>query len=778
MDDDPPPPRRPAPFLLPAAGLLAGAALSWSLRPVPVPLPAALAVLAFAWGLGESTGEESPAPRRRRDGSPARRGACLLGWLALGLLLLPLRGPAPGQEARLQPSRPVLAVGKVAGHWRRGEGDWSAPFTLEWWRQGQRVGFAPREVFLILPGEEPPPAAGSRLRVKGHLRRSEGYWNRLPTPPGPWRLRVKSHRLLRLDEKPGAPARLSNRLRQRLEAALPEPPAGGHGSALVRALLLGDSGALPGRWRRGLRRSGLAHLLAVSGLHVGLVVAVVLLGGWALPRPARLALALLAVGFYLAVVGPRPSLLRASVMAVLAVLALLAARPPSSANSLAWAAALLVTHRPAAVADPGFQLTVAATAGLVLLAPVLEGRWRRLPALLRRPLAASAAAQVAVLPWTLPLFHLAAPAAILLNLVAVPWVSLCLALMVGWALLALAAPGVAAAVLPCFDPLAAPLGWMAAARGGVHLALPVAAGPAGATLLAGVSGLLLLRPRLGLVCITPLLVGFCAWPAPPAAPEVTVTMLDVGQGDAFLLRDGRRSLLVDGGGWKRGDFGGMVLLPALAGEGIRALDAVVLTHPDRDHCGGLLDLVDYLPVREVWTPAGLPADGCGGALARLPGVRRRVLWAGEEATLGRWRFLTLHPRAGERIRGNEGSLVLAAEAHGRRVLLTGDIGAPGERRLLRRARERLECDVLKLAHHGSRFSSTPGFLAAASPALALVSAGRHNRYHHPARQTLERLERRGVRLWRSDREGMVQLLIRPDGGIRVRLPGRRPEPAS
>lgn len=745
--------RRPAPAFLPAAALLAGATLAFRLSSLSVPLAVTLAVLAFTLG---------------------RPWARLVGWLAVGLLLPPVRGALPGAREAFEADRPVAVVGRVSGHWRRGEGFWWAPLAVERLRQGGWVGFHPREIFLSLPGEEAPPSLGSRLRLKGYLRQGEGYWNRLPTPPGPWRLRVKSRRLLTVEEPPAGVSALSGRLRQRLETQLSSPGPEGPGRALIRALLLGDAGVLPPAWRRGLRRCGLSHLLAVSGLHVGLVAAVVLLAAGRLPRPLRLGLSLAAIAFYLLLVGPRPSLLRASLMAALAVLALLADRPPSSANSLAWAAVVLVAHRPAAVVDLGFQLTVAATAGLVLLAPRLEERWRRLPGPLRRPLAASAAAQVAVLPWALPVFHLATPVAVLANLVAVPWVALCLVAILSWSALGLVAPSAAAAAVALFDPLAAPLGWPAAVRATVPLALPVAVSAPVAALVALLLALLLLRPRWAPALALPLLLPLYCRPERAEEP-VELLMLDVGQGDAFLLADGDRALLVDGGGWERGDFGGAVLLPALAAEGVRSLDAVVLTHPDRDHCGGLLDLVDYLPVAEVWTPANLPASGCGGALARLPGVGRRVLWAGEEARLGRWRFLALHPRAGDGRRGNEGSLVLVAEAHGRRVLLTGDVGAPSERRLLRGSPELLACDVLKVGHHGSRHSSTRAFLAAAAPTLALISAGRHNLYHHPAAETLERLERQGVRVLRSDREGLVQVVIHPGGAIRVHLPGRRPD---
>ena len=248
-------------------------------------------------------------------------------------------------------------------------------------------------------------------------------------------------------------------------------------------------------------------------------------------------------------------------------------------------------------------------------------------------------------------------------------------------------------------------------------------------------------------------------------------MLDVGQGDAVLIRDGNRSLLVDGGGWSSGDFGGRVLVPALAAEGVRRLDALVLTHPDRDHCAGLLDLVDYLPARELWLAPGAAASSCGRALALRPGPRLRLLWRGERAALGGWRFEALHPPPGGGGDDNDRSLVLLATAAGRRVLLTGDIEAAAERELVAAQREALRADVLKVAHHGSKTSTTPAFLAAVAPRLALISSGLNNPYGHPHPTVVARLAERGVPTLRTAAAGMVVVRFAAGSGLRVELPG-------
>jgi len=228
---------------------------------------------------------------------------------------------------------------------------------------------------------------------------------------------------------------------------------------------------------------------------------------------------------------------------------------------------------------------------------------------------------------------------------------------------------------------------------------------------------------------------------------------------------------VDGGGWKTGDLGGRVLLPALLSEGVRRLDAVVMTHPDRDHCGGLVDIAAYLDIGEVWMGPGWKEEGCAGRLASLPGTPVRRLWSGKEAAVGRWRLRVLHPDPDEDRGTNERSLVIRAEALGRSVLLTGDIESWAEMRLLSCCEKEIRVDFLKVAHHGSYTSSTGSFLDAARPRLALISAGVDNLYHHPSPVILDRLAERSIPVLRTDRDGLILLRFGEDGRTEVELPG-------
>lgn len=167
-----------------------------------------------------------------------------------------------------------------------------------------------------------------------------------------------------------------------------------------------------------------------------------------------------------------------------------------------------------------------------------------------------------------------------------------------------------------------------------------------------------------------------------------------------------------------------------------------------------------------WDPAG-----CAGRLTALPGTRTRFLSKGDRATLGRWRLTVLHPEADDRHEVNERSLVIAAEVHGRRALLTGDVESWAEHHLADCCARDLRADVLKVAHHGSRTSSTETFLEAVSPRLALISAGVRNLYHHPSPEVVERLEDHGARVLRTDRGGEILLRFDEDGRMRIETPG-------
>ena len=707
--------------------------------------------------------------------------------LAAGLVVVLLWGGLARKPlATFDPDRPVTADVAIpalgASAWQRAEDGWTARVRVTAVEQGSRRVSGPDRVWLRLRGSRPPPRA-RRLRARGYFSRRPSYLNLNVSRPGEWGLNVKSRRLL-LDwaGAPGVPLRAAVRIRQGLLAAVDS--ATGPGAPLAGALVFGDARRVPAEWRTGLRRLGLSHLLAVSGLHVGLILG----GCWWLfgGLPGRLTStgAVLVLLFYGCLVGPRPSLLRAAVMALLVILALALERPPQALNSLCAALVVILCLEPAAAADLGFQLSFLATAGILLLAPRLIGAWQRegasgRPGLLLAGLAVTVAAQLATMPVTAAELGLLTPLAPVANLAFVPWTALTLGVSLLWVVFAalalvpllsvIAAPA-AAAMLGVLDALSVPFASLAKLPPGSWLALPVSVDFGAALALTLWLAALLSGVRRAFYALALVLV--CT-PAPPdRAPRLA--MLDVGQGEAVLLQSGDRGpvILVDGGGFRRGNFAEAALLSALAAEGVHRIDLAVLSHGDSDHCQGMLDLARYLRIERLWAAPTEIRDGCGRALADLLRGRVRLVERGYAEQVGFFHLEVHHPGPEQEGGGNSASLVVRACVDRSCVLLTGDLDLAGERELLAWARSNgrsLRSDVLKVAHHGSRTSTSGALLSAVRPRLALMSAGRRNSYGHPSPEVVSRIEDRGALVLRTDRHGRIELRFRDDGSG-----GRRP----
>ena len=641
-------------------------------------------------------------------------------------------------------------------------GGWFVRTRVRAIRQGPRVAAA--DLAASLQMEVRPPDSKC-LRIVGTLRAPARYFNGSELVVGSWALRVKSPRFVE-PVAPGRPLNVIRWLRQTLDRRLRAQPAGRPARAVTEALVLGRGSSLDPRWARGLRGAGLGHVVAVSGLHLGLLAGMAWMATARLPSLLRVASSLTVVLAYAAIVGDRPSVRRAAVMVSLLLLSKLLRRPPSTLNALAGAIVLLVLVRPDRVLDSGFQLSVAATGGVLLLSPLLVDRWRLQHSWVGKGLAVSVAAHLATLPVAVPLFaqlSLGGPA---WNLLGVPVVALLLAVCMMWALLLLLVPEAGAAVAPLVDVmgslLAVPSLLPLPLLGNVPLALTMV-GAAWVTLVLVVASLARGVPQIGATLLSVFLI------VPQRANDgVQMQMLDVGQGDGVLLRDDGRTLIVDGGGWREGDFGSRVLRPILGSLGVGSLDVAVVTHFDADHCGGVAQLSDSVRLGEVWATSRWGDAACAAPLlfeARRP---LRVLWAGDVLKWGSWTLRVLHPPPGAGGSSNDLSLVLLAEARGHRVLLTGDITASVESAL---ARGEIKADFLKVAHHGSRSSTSVGFLRAVRPRAALISAGAGNRYGHPSEEVLQRLYREGVQVLRTDRHGMVSLRFEKEG-VKVAVAGR------
>ncbi len=581
--------------------------------------------------------------------------------------------------------------------------------------------------------------------------------------------------------------RLRSRASQRLAH---EGPGGG----LVRALALGDRGGLPAERRDAFQRLGVSHLLAVSGLHLALasalayrVIASVLLrsGASALrvdPRGAAvLAAAVVAAGYALLAGFGVP--VRRALVVLLGLAASLAMRRPTRrAAPLAAAAILILAFEPAAWFEIGAWLSFAASAGLVWVARSPGSEQEDGSSVLtraRRSLAEMAGTTAAASAVTAPIaagtLGLGAPGyGMLANLVAIPWTALVLlpasiatALVAGIAptsgLTAVLCAGVAGISARTLDALSA-----FAAHAPVLPASPVSPGAIAAA--SAVAWLAIRARSLGArVAASLAVVGLLAVAPPPridpAPPRVVA--LDVGQGDAILVQGRTGSLLVDAGVAIPGgaDLGASVVVPALRALGIDRLDLLVASHADLDHRGGLPAVLRAVPVGRLWLPHGGvddPAFADVVAAARAAAVPVEEQGAGGAVLhAGDLRIAPLWPPPGDRDGSrNDRSLTLRIDVAGRSVLLPGDLEAAGEARLLA-AGAPLRADVLKLAHHGSRTSSTAAWLAAVDGAVAVASAPRLGRFGMPHTEVVERAAAGGYALWWTGRHGAILIGLEP-----------------
>lgn len=626
---------------------------------------------------------------------------------------------------------------------------------------------------------------GERLRVEGELRRpSDAAAGALRSRHVVVLLVVRS---LEERARPGNPVlRATNAVRSTLRRGA---AAGLHDerAALLTGLLTGDGRGLSDSTRDDLRAAGLSHLIVVSGENVAWVMgaALLVLRAAGAPWPWRMALLALTLMSFVALTGWEPSVLRAAGMAGVALLAAVMGRGRPGPGDLLSAALIgLVALDPFLVWSPGLQLSVAATLGLLLLAPRLRRRLPTRPRRLFDAVAFTLAAQLAVTPLLVLITGRVSVVGLVANLLALP--AAAVASVWGFpACLGSAAVPALAGFLHL--PTRLPLAWvlMVARRLAVLPLGELRPSAVDAYLLGAVAALvvaifLLGRRRLASACAMLLvLVVPATVMAGRTSPPATLRLvaLDVGQGDAVLLRAPGGSILFDGGPDPE------VVLRRLASEGVLSLDLVVLTHRHLDHVGGLVGVVRRLPVGAVLEGASPEnehlveyAEFEREVVAR--GIPRRVVSRGDVIQIGDVALDVLapvRPAQGTHSDLNNSSVVLRARVPGATLLLMGDAEVSEQDEILAAVGPTgLRADVLKVAHHGSSYQSAAA-LAAIDPKVAVISVGRGNPYHHPSSAVIDALAAGGAVVRRTDLDGSISISVALDGTIVVGTSRENPQ---
>ena len=637
----------------------------------------------------------------------------------------------------------------------------------------------------------PDIVAGERWRLVVRLKRPHGNVNPHGFDLEAWLLenglratgyvRASEHNA-RLDAFAGRASDYIQRARERIRARIVDAlPEARHAGVIV-ALTIGEQRAIPEAQWAVFNRTGIGHLISISGLHVTVFAA--LAGGlaFALARrfvalttrvPARKVAAGVGVMFataYVLLAGAQVPAVRTLLMLTVAAVGLMVARPGTANVIWLWALATVLAWDPWAGLTPGFWLSFGAVGVLLyagvgrLSSPPPVSRVARAARGLRAAARTQAVVTLALVPGPLALFQQVSLVSPIANAIAIPVVTFA---VVPMALAAIVLPidalwqaahAVFAALMIALDALAAAPSAAWQQHAPPDWAVAVA--------LAGI--LWLAAPRgvpgrvLGFVALLPL---FVVRPTPPLPGTFRMTVLDVGQGLAVLVETHRYALLYDTGPryTEDSDAGGRIVAPFLRAGGVRRLGGMIITHQDSDHSGGALTLLQTVPVD--WLASSLSADHAiharraagGGDALRCEGGQR---WTWDEV-----HFEVLQPTAAHyatpRMKPNDLSCVVRIESNHGSVLLTGDLEARGELELVQRDPAALRADVLLVPHHGSRTSSTPAFIAAVAPKIAVYTPGYRNRFGHPRPDVVARYDDAGIRGYRTDFDGALTFLFAP-----------------
>lgn len=582
-------------------------------------------------------------------------------------------------------------------------------------------------------------------------------------------------------------------------------------TGLLLGLLAGDKSGIPDALRSDFQRSGLVHVLAISGFHVVLLAGMlmILLKATGLPHHVVRILAVILLLIYIPITGGSPAVRRAVIMFSVPQIGALFQRQPNALNSLGVALLFIMIPEPNVIWNPGFQLSVAATAGIIMSAPLNPLKnlpdglrksklWSMLQNFILDPVYVTLCATLSTAPFLVHHFRTLSPFAWFGNIAVVPAISM--GMQAG--LFALLSPidflrehfcYAARFFLRLASLLTRILSDSASASSTV--------GPFGPSILLLFGILIVLLPacrknrlarRYAMLCLL-IFCGTFAYGGFMQAnrPSWKLTTIDIGQGDSHLITTpSGKHILIDAGdsevpstltpkdanaGSSRKasagnktpkDSGKDVIVPYLHHIGVQHLDALIITHPDLDHYGGSLSIIKTFPVKEMWITDCARVEEKSSwqqviAEAYKRGVIIRDMGRGTLWKENFFEIKILHPTTERCTDANTQSITFRAKGLGHSALLTGDLTIAGEKEILK-TNLYVKSDILKLGHHGSKTSSSRDFLLAVGPKTAIVSSGRHNRFRHPSKQVIRRLDSLQIPYINTAEKGTIDITFTRD----------------
>lgn len=679
-----------------------------------------------------------------------------------GLVLLALVGGGLGfVELRWQQAQPDPMSQWVGGLVEL-QGYWDGQF-LSLKDPKARVALAPK-----------PEAPAGQLTVTGRLIRPQG--RRIPggfdqkawlSSQGGLFMSTPTTVLVGTEVQQSTPERgLRGWFRQGLTVGLSQRHA-----ALMQAIELGERNDI-GREtfeegysvRDAFNRSGLAHLMALSGQNVALITGAVLLLLLFIQMPVVyryvIAIMLLLVYFFL-LISISPSITRAVIMGMAGLIGLAIGRGrPDPLGTIALAALICLIFFPMWVLDVGFQLSFLAVLALTQTNRLSERLPKRLPAWLKMGISATLLAEIATLPVIAHQFGQLPVVGLPANLLAAPIMILLVPLGFLAGLL-----GPAAVLINWINaPLAAALLWVAETFGQAAVVSWGTIGPGGfvgfGVVLLALVGWLAGKVRGQVAVLTLLAVALLTWLPDQLRPNREIVFIDVGQGDATLIRLDQFTMLIDAGGsvGSRFDVGGRVVVPALRALGVKKLDVMVVSHADTDHAEGIPSVIKAMPVGEIWLGQRKTEDPLIQNILTLTETYKipvREVRRGDQLNVADMTLRVLWPLGRYWSSGdNDNSVAIVMEKttnpEAFRAAFLGDLSAPAEHAI-----QPGKLTLLKAAHHGSRHSTSTELLEQTTPNNVVISVGR-NTYGHPHPDVLKRIQQAGAKVWRTDRVGTIR----------------------
>lgn len=552
-------------------------------------------------------------------------------------------------------------------------------------------------------------------------------------------------------------------------------------SSLMVGVTLGIKDNIPGETIKAIKNSGVAHALAVSGLHTGIIYAVLEFAFYRLGISRKLSFVIesIVIIFYSFLAGLSPSVIRASIMIMVFMLSKVVGRENDSLNSMCFSAVILLLINPLILFSVSFQLSYGAVIGIIVFYNQIKMMLELLPKYLQESIAVMLSAQLVVGPVLAYHFYNISLAGFIANLLVVPLVSLVLITGLISGLVGLIFEPLGALFVKCPGLLLDIVEKIVLISSKLPFAtIIVPAMPTFSIFLYFLSLALIfdLIPfkkedylKNKKVCAIVLII-VAILPALWPFGTFEVTFIDVGQGDSILIQtEGKKTILIDGGGtpsYFDSDFdtGEDIILPFLYSKGINEIDIVVFTHFDDDHAKGLLSILKSMRVKNI--VYGLPED-CEAfeemlEIAHEKQINTIQVGRGDSFIVDSVVFEVLHPvKDAPFSSGNNNSVVLKMSYKGISFLFTGDLEYEGEQSLISSKRD-IRAHVLKIGHHGSATSTSEEFLSTVSPIYGVITVGADNNFGHPSPEVIKRLEERGITVFRTDINGAVTFKISRD----------------